>query len=116
MHIATAKEAEAYFATHYSGQALLPTPPDHFARATILLSDSGNIYYTAAILRMIADYRTGARSAHTSDLSDLDMQMIYGRFRCDCWDSWSAFSAATNIPGSSRGQELAPFLQLYRSR
>jgi len=120
MHIATAKEAEEYFATEYPGQGLLPTPPDHFARATILLSDTGNIYYTAAILRRIADYRTGIKGSHVDDLSVLDMQMIYGRFRCLCWDSWSDFAESTEPfrPGEydSRGQMITPYLELYRGR
>jgi len=116
VHIATAKATEEYFATYYPDQHLLDPPPDIYARSAILLSDEGNIYYTAAILRMIADYRTGVKGPHTDDLNDLDMQMIYGRFRCECWENWPEFAAATTIPEASRGQILAPYLQLYRSK
>lgn len=115
VHIATAKSAEGYFATNYAGQHLLDAPANGFDRSLVLLTDAGNIYYTASYLRMIADYRTGTRSAHTTDLSDLDMQMIYGRFRCDCWNgSWRQFAASSTVPEASRGQVLAPFLDLYR--
>jgi len=119
VHIATAKSVEDYFAKYYSDQHLLDTPASGYARSRVLLTDSGNIYYTAAYLRMTADYRTGIRGSHITDLDDFDMQMIYGRFRCDCWDSWAEFAKATDLPHlttglDSRGQVLAPFLKLYR--
>ena len=129
LHILTAKVVEEYFATHYPDQHLLDPPPDIYIRSAILLPDEGNIYYAAAILRMIADCRTGVRGPHTDDLSDLDMQMIYGRFRCYCWESWSDFAASTEpvkydydsegqlkLIYDSRGQVLAPYLELYRAK
>ena len=88
--------------------------PDHYSRSAATLADAGNIYYTAAILRKNADYRTGTEGSHTSDLSDLDTQVIYGRFRCDCWDGWTEFRVDQTVPSGSRGYWLVPYLRVYR--
>ena len=113
IHLLTAKETEAYFAANYSEERLLAPMPDHYSRSAILLGDQGNIHYAAAVLRRNADYRTGTQQNHVDALSVTDMQMIYGRFRCDCWDSWSDFHAATIVPKDSRGSLLPAYLQLY---
>jgi hypothetical protein len=116
VHIATAKDVEAYFATYYADQGLLTPAPNIHARAATLLSDEGNIYYTAAILRMLADTRTGVRGAHTNDLSDFDMMMVYGRFRCYCWRSEQDFATSGYLPNDSRGNQMVPFILLYRNK
>jgi len=116
VHIATAKEVEAYFEANYPGQGLLTPANGHKDRAWKLLSDRGNIEYTAAILRMHVDQRTGVKGPHTNDLSDYDMMNLYGRFRCDCWESVDDFANSTIPPATSRGSQLNPFLELYRGR
>lgn len=113
VHAKTAKEAEAYFAGNYPDEHLLDAPPDHYARSATLLSDEGNIHYTAAVLRRNADYRTGTKGSHLDDLSMLDMQMVYGRYRCECWKSWEDYEVATEIPSRSRGFTIVPYVQLY---
>ena len=113
VHMQTAKETEQYFATNYPGKMLEPAQ-DHYLRSAVTLSDTGNIYYTAAILRRNADLRTGSTEPHTTDLSDLDMQMIYGRFRCECWNSWAEFRVDQSVPPSRRGYWMVPYLSLYR--
>ncbi len=112
VHMGTIREAEAYYAANYPEEQLL-MPLDLYTRIGMSLTDEGNIFYAAAVLRRNADYRTGSLQSHLDDLSVTDMQMIYGRYRCDCWETWGDFREATTCPPKSRGSEFLPYLQLY---
>jgi len=112
VHMGTIREIEAYYAANYPEEQLL-MPLDLYTRIGVSLTDEGNIFYAAAVLRRNADYRTGSLQSHLDDLSVTDMQMIYGRYRCDCWRDWEAYKTATGVPVDSRGIEFLPYLQLY---
>ncbi len=120
-HIGTAKMVEKYFGQEYPDWRVLESAPDAYARMGLLLSDPVNIRYTAAYLRYLADYRKGSagrpsKVPHAGDLSDTDMQMIYGAFRAGIgsWETVEEYQDQA-VPGFY-GPQIAPFLPLYRDR
>jgi len=121
-HIGTAKMVEQYFAQEYPDWRVLEGPPDAYARMGLLLSDPVNIHYTAAYLRYLADYRKGTggrprKVPHASELTDTDMQIIYGAFIAGIGsygDAPEDYQEHT-VPGPY-GQNIAPFLRLYREK
>ena len=85
----------------------------------VLVTDEGNIRYTAAILRQLADMRTGTKGTHANDLDDIDMEVIYSAFRADlraCYGDLSGFQAATGSPKGCFGSQIREFLDRYRER
>jgi hypothetical protein len=121
VHVATAVSAEEHFALYYPDDAdiLLGVPPDIYSRLDVLLGDEGNIRYMAAILRQLADWRTGVNSEHVSDLNDTDMDIIYTAFRAKlkgCYDNIDGFASAS-VPAADprcHAGEITPFLEFYR--
>jgi len=121
-HIGTAKMIEQYFAQEYPDWRVLEAPPDAYARMGLLLSDPVNIHYTAAYLRYLADYRKGTggkprKIPHAGDLSDTDMQIIYGAFICGIGsygDEPEDYQEHA-VPGRY-GQNIAPYLPFYRQK
>jgi RHS repeat-associated protein len=120
-HTGAAKQVETYFQTYYPENALLEPLQDDYIRQLILLSDESNIRYAAAYLKMVADVRKGsgmryALHSHLSDLTDVDMQIIYGAFRAGI-RSWGepipdAYQQA-NTPGYF-GSQIRRWLHFYR--
>ena len=97
VHIGTAKAAEGYITSYYPEQHLLDPPPDIYQRMDMLLRDPGNVHYTAAILKQLADQRMGsegnpALGSHIEDLTQADMQIIYGAFRA----GWRSYGSRIN--------------------
>lgn len=118
VHILTAKRTENYFAKNYPGDFRLPPASDIYHRMAILETDSGNIHYTAAILRMLADQRTGKKSPHYS-LTDTDMDVIYSAFRSDlnnCYGSEVGYRSAFASPEGCFGWQIRGYLGLYRTK
>jgi hypothetical protein len=119
VHILTAKQAEQYYAENYPDASLLKPAGDIYYRMAVLVTDEGNIHYTAAILRQLADLRTGAKRSHTDDLDDTDMEVIYSAFRADlraCYGDLSGFQAATGSPKGCFGSQIRDYLEQYRER
>jgi RHS repeat-associated protein len=129
-HVGTAKKVEQYFAEEYPtddpNQSLLPTPPDPYVRMELLLAEPWNIRYTAAYLRQLADLRKGTdgkplKGPHVNDLSDLDMQVIFGGFRTGVGPGDRLYSTVgkfqeAKVPGETYGPMIEPFLRFYRSK
>jgi RHS repeat-associated protein len=120
-HIGTAKMVERYFAQEYPDWRILEAPPDVYARMGLLLSDPVNIHYAAAYLRYLANYRkgTGGRPSklpHVGDLSDVDMQIIYGGFRAGIGSWKSVDEYQTDSTPGDLGRDIAPFLPFYRDK
>jgi hypothetical protein len=128
-HVGTAKNVEQYFAEEYAtdglSQSMLPTPPDPYVRMERLLTEPWNIRYTAAYLRQLADLRKGTggeplKGPH-NDLSDLDMQVIFGAFRTGVgpgdrlYNTVERFQQA-KVPGETYGPQIKPFLGFYRRK
>ncbi len=119
VHILTAKQAEQYYTENYPGAPLLKSADDIYYRMAILETDRGNIRYTAAILRQLADLRKGTKGNHTNDLDDIDMEVIYSAFRADlaaCYGDLSGFQAATGSPEKCFGPQIREYLDQYRKR
>jgi len=125
VHVLTAKRVEQYFADNYPGTDQLLPSVDIYARMATLLPDQGNIRYTAAILRQLADLRTNRKSSHVHDLTDIDMEVIYSAFRSDreaCYPaepsrtSIQAFQSASVSPEGCFGSQIRQFLNPYRQR
>jgi RHS repeat-associated protein len=119
VHVLTAKNAEQYYAKYYPGESLLESAKDDYYRMTVLLTDEGNIHYTAAILRQLADLRTGSRRSHTNDLDDTDMEIIYSAFRADLdtfYTDIERFRAAIISPPGTFGYQIHEFFGRYRER
>lgn len=124
VHILTAKKVEQYYAANHPGVDWLP-PLSTYDRMATLLTDLGNIRYTAAILRQLADLRTNRMGNHMFDLTDPDMEIIYSAFRSDlnaCYPAdpsgtnLQAFQTATESPSTCFGSQLREFLNPYRQR
>lgn len=117
VHILTAKNTETYFAQNYPDASLLSPAPDIYYRMAVLETEDGNIHYTAAILRQLADLRTGVTASHTDDLDDTDMEVIYSAFRAslpDCYGDLSGYQAATASPTGCLGYQIRQCLEMYR--
>jgi hypothetical protein len=120
MHAGAAVRTEAYFQENYPGQAFLPDlglDNQKGVRLRWLLSDEGSIRYAAAYLRWWTDIRTGVKSTHTDDLTDVDMIVIYTAYRCDineCYTKLGEDFQATNTPSPyGSPNDFAVFLRLY---
>ena len=117
VHILTAKNTEAYYAENYPTNSPLQLAPDVYYRMAVLESDEGNIHYTAAILRQLADLRTGLKTSHTGDLNDTDMEVIYSAFRAsmfNCYADLTSYRTATASPPECFGSQIRPYLERYR--
>ncbi len=117
VHVQTAKNAEAYLAENYPSNSPLQPAPDLYYRMAVLETDEGNFHYTAAILRQLADLRTGVRASHTNDLDDNDIEVIYSAFRAswpDCYGDLAGYQTATASPSGCFGYQIRPYLEMYR--
>jgi RHS repeat-associated protein len=121
IHVGTAKMLERYFSGEYPDSRVLEAPPDAYARMGLLLSDPVNIRYAAAYLRYLADYRKGIggrprKIPHATDLTDTDMQIIYGAFRAGIgsWEKVADYQTES-APGFY-GRQIARFLPFYRDK
>ncbi|MBE7471236.1 MAG: hypothetical protein DPW09_17110 [Anaerolineae bacterium] len=118
VHILTAKRTENYFAKNYPGDTRLLPAHNIYHRMATLQTDSGNIHYAAAILRMLADKRTGVMGPHHS-LSDTDMEVIYSAFRSDlnnCYGDVVGYRSAFASPQGCLGWQIRGYLDLYRTK
>jgi len=62
-------------------RGLLPPSASTWEVIAKLETDRGNIGYMAAYLRDLTDVRTGHEGPHLTDLTTVDMQIIYGAYR-----------------------------------
>jgi hypothetical protein len=116
IHLNTARAVEGYFQRHYPNTAmanLLTSAPTTSTLILMLLSTDGNIRYSAAYLRELADDRKGSQAPHLNDLTLTDKQIIYGAYRNGerSYGQISDFRGA-QIPGVS-GQKARFALILY---
>jgi hypothetical protein len=125
VHVLTAKKVEQYYGESYPGVDWLQPSTDIYDRMATLSPDQGNIRYTAAILRQLADLRTNRKSSHAHDLTDVDMEVIYSAFRADREDCYpaeanvtsvQAFQTATVSPEGCFGSQIRQYLEPYRHR
>jgi hypothetical protein len=72
----------------------------------------GNMLYSAAYLRYLADVRTGRNSSHTSDLSVNDMAVVYGAYRSGI-ERYGGFASFKTTTTPNFGQTFLPYLALY---
>lgn len=95
--------------------SLFTSAPTTSALILTLLSTDGNIRYSAAILRQLADERKGGRMPHLNDLTFTDKEIIYGAYRTgfESYGDLRSYQAA-KIPGES-GQKITFALILYRN-
>jgi hypothetical protein len=127
-HTETARRVEAYFRAQYPESPGLQLPydateghPNAYWRIEYLVSDQGSVHYTAAYLRMLADYRMGSGGAPDPgphmDLSVTDMAVIAGAFRAGIirgWDRVVDYQGAE--VGGSLGNLVLPYLARYGFR
>jgi hypothetical protein len=71
-----------------------------------VLSTDGNIRFTAAYLRDLADIRTSRNAPHTDDLSADDQAIIYGAYR-------EGFQGYGGVPGFQAAVTPGYYGQLY---
>lgn len=122
MHAGVAVRVEDYINQNYPGQGLLPdlgSDNQRGIRLRTLLSDEGGIRYAAAYLRWYADLRKGTASAHTSDLTNIDMIIIYTGYRCsleNCYGSLQGFQSAQAPSPYGSPNDFAVFLDFYRRK
>ena len=84
VHVQPASDAEKYFSANYPGteMARLVAPGKNMAQMLKSLKTvEGNTMYAAAILRELADQRTGKSGSHVDSLSVVDEAIIYGAYR-----------------------------------
>jgi len=125
-HTATARDVEEYY-WHYYAQSpdlMLPYQDNNtdtsYRRIEYLVSDEGNVHYTAAYLRMLADYRKGTDGSpniqpHLYDLTEDDMTVINGAFRTGIKRGWGSTVDYQNaIRAENLGLLISPYLKLYR--
>jgi RHS repeat-associated protein len=125
-HTKTARAVEEYYQNYYSGSPDLILPysgndkSTSYRRLEYLVSDEGNVHYTAAYLRMLADYRKGSGGLpsiqpHLYDLTDDDATVINGAFRSGMEGGWSNIVDYQNaIRAEDLGLLILPYLERYR--
>jgi hypothetical protein len=100
------------------GDPRLPPARDMHFRMATLVTDSGSIHYAAAILRMLADKRTGVIGPQHS-LSDTDMEVIYSAYRSAlsaCYTNEAGYRNASASPKACFGWQILDYLVLYRAK
>jgi RHS repeat-associated protein len=119
-HTGTAREVEEYFRLYYGDSPELQLPfsgQEDYERFEYLASDEGSVHYTAAYLRMLADYRKGtgglpSTTPHLYDLTVDDMTVIAGAFRADMVGMCEDIPAYQTIERAEKlGLLIVPYLQ-----